>query len=101
MEIVQGDYGFTLNFAITSAGSLFDITGGSIFFVTSSIIDKTQILNKGCTIMSAVSGTCSYTAGSMDFTQPGSYYWQLQYQLTGSKILTYQSTELISVIKEL
>ena len=97
VDVMKGDYGYDLSFTVTdSGGTPLDLSGGSVWFKTGVANTNTTNLSGACTIVTAGSGTCTYTVGSGDFNTAGNYQWELETIYT-DKVLTTDRTENIVV----
>jgi len=100
MDLIQGDYGFDLNFTITdSNSSALDLTNSSIKFKMAKVGASTSTVDGTCTIDDASSGTCHYTVQSGDLSETGSYKWEVEVTYTG-KIVTAKQAEGIIILAE-
>jgi hypothetical protein len=90
MVFLKNDSGFDLNFAIQdSDGEIVNLA------TVSSIIFKMKLLNatstkisSTCTVVTAASGTCSYTIQATDFDTLGNYETELQINYPANEIVT-------------
>lgn len=101
MRIIQGDYGFDLNFTITdSDGSALDLTNATITFKMALPRAVTSKVSGACTIDIAASGTCHYTLASGDTDTVGIYDWEVQCAYS-TKVVTAKGSEQIEIKAEL
>lgn len=98
LTVVEGDYGYTLNFTVTNNGAAYNISGGTVLFKYKKKVTGTTT-SRTCTIDNGPNGLCSYVVQNTDFTDAGSYDWELE-ATVGSKVLTHKGNDLI-VVKEL
>ena len=102
MNIVQNDYGYDINFAVTDSDSnIVDLSGGSVWFMVASPITYTNLISGACIIDTAASGLCHYTTIGSSFPTVGTYVWQLSTVWSGLKVQTFDGTETINVVKKL
>jgi hypothetical protein len=102
MNIVQNDYGYDMNFAVTdSSDNIVNLSGGSVYFNVANRATLGSLFSKLCVTDVAESGTCHYTIAGSDFTQVGTYVWQLSAVWSGLKIQTYDATEPINVVRKI
>lgn len=84
LTVVQGDYGYALNFTLKdSAGTVVNITGGTLLFNAQKKNKSTVTVTGAMTIISGVGGTCKYTVVIGDFALAGEYYAEIQLTLSG------------------
>lgn len=94
MNIVQGDYGFDLNFTLTEDGAAMDLTSATVTFKMGTIIDEE------CVIDSEAGGTCHYTIANGDTDTIGDFSWELEVAYAG-KVITAKGSDYIHIISQL
>jgi len=90
LTVVQGDYGYDLNFTLKdSAGTVVNITGGSLKLKAQKKGQTALAFNGTMTIVSGSAGTCKYTVVNGDFATAGEYYAEIELTL-GGVVQTFQ-----------
>ncbi len=96
LTIPKSDYGYELTFSVQDAnGAAYDLSASTVTFKAwSPLTPSTLIVNATCSKSTTVTGQCTYTIASTDFTTAGQYLAELELTRTGVK----ESTEPIMVI---
>ena len=98
LTIPKDDYGYDLTFTVKdSSGDAYVLTGYTITLkVWKHGSSGTPIVDSGCDILVAASGTCTYTIVDGDFDAGGRYRFELE--LTKSGVV--ESTRNYEVLVE-
>src|SRR5579872_722272 len=102
ISIVQGDYGYDLNFTCKdSAGVVVNLTGATLAFFAQSVFDGAVNFSNAMVIVgSPTLGTCKYTVQANDFIVPGSYNAEIQLNYgTGTEIVSFSGIKIEVVAK--
>ena len=99
INVVRGDKNYDLDFTLTdSAGSIVNLTNGTLKFNAQLESDPTVYFTGNMTIVNAAAGTCKYTVQATDFPVAGTYNCQVEVDFTGvSQVITFAD---ISVVVE-
>jgi BppU N-terminal domain len=92
-EILQGNYGQTLNFVVTDGqGNIVNLTGASLNFKVQAADDPDETdVNLGgnpMTIDNPTSGTCHYTVAQGDFPNPGKFLAQIDVTVADASLIS-------------
>jgi hypothetical protein len=88
ITVVANDYGYLLSFTLQdSQGNVFNLTGASSLYFRTQMVGNSSINSSGTmSVISATSGTCSYTVAKTDFTVAGLYNAQIEVNFSGQTI---------------
>lgn len=101
MKVIEGDYGYDLNFTITdSSSNALDLTDSTITLKVARANSTSNLFTGTCTNVVAASGTCKYTVEDGDMATQGIYDWELQVAYS-TKIVTAKGSEQIEILKQL
>lgn len=101
ITIVQGDYGYDLNFTLKdSAGVTVDLTGAVLTFSAQSNSDGAVYFSNPMDVLSTSSGTCKYTVQQNDFLVAGSFSGEIQLNFSaGTEIVSFSGIKIEVVSK--
>jgi hypothetical protein len=90
MELRQSDYGYDINFTIyeNDGTTPVDLTSTDVKFKVVNPDTRIVIVNGDCDIVSASSGTCTYTVADGDFSKYGNFVGGLVLTTSSSVITT-------------
>lgn len=79
INIVQGDYGYPLNFTLQdNDGAAINLTGCTVTIKVQKFGSDAVKFTGTLTIDSAAAGTCHYTVATTDFDEEGRYKAEIQ-----------------------
>lgn len=78
LSVVQGNYGYPLQFSLTDAkGNLINLTGATITFSAQSTSNPAVQFSGQMAIVDAAVGVCQYSPKAADFAVAGNYSCQI------------------------
>lgn len=96
IPIIQGDFGYLLNFALTDInGNIFSLSGATSLLFRVQKQGITQLKFAGVmAITSASAGTCSYTVAAGNFDTAGQYTAEIQVNFSTTEQITFSNINL-------
>ena len=98
-EVVQGNYGQQLNFVVVDGqGNIVNLTGATLTLKAQAANDPTQTdltLAGSMSIDSATAGTCHYTVGNGDFSNPGIFLAQIDVSVPATSVVSIPGITII------
>lgn len=99
IEVIQGDYGYDINFTLQDDdGNIENITGATLTFKAQRQGSSTINVSGTMTIVDGASGQCKYTVQNGDFDEAGEYYAEIE--LNAGKVVTWSGFTVV-VAKQL
>jgi len=98
IDVVAGDYGYTINFTLQNADSTaFDLTGATLAMKVQKQ-GTTYALSESMTVVTAASGTCKYLPSSAAFPEEGIYNLQIVCTFSGA-VVTFTNIKAVASAK--
>lgn len=99
-EIVSGNYGYDLEFALQDKDdNPVDLTGATSVLFLAKKIDDVYSIGGACTIVEASEGTCRYPVKETDFPTSGQYIGEITASWEG-KELTFRGYKFLVHTKQ-
>lgn len=101
INIVQGDYGYNLNFTLQdNSGAAINLTGAALTLKVQQWGQDVVKFTGNMVVDVAASGTCHYVVASTDFDQEGKYKAEIVVNYgSGTEILSYANIVIVATPK--
>lgn len=95
ITVIEGDYGYYLEFTLKdSEGAVIDLGSNSYFFNLQRQGKSTlNVSARAMTIVSAPAGTCKVLIANGDFNKEGKYYGEV-YRNNGGVVQTFEEIDI-------
>jgi len=103
LELVEGDYGYDLEFQLTDARDQpVDLSGATeVKLVISKPGAEKALIVAPCVVVDASNGLCKYTVASGDFAGQGGETFEVEIEITyPTKVITAKGL-VLEIVKEL
>lgn len=96
ITVVQGDFGYDINFTLQNAnGDIFDLTGATGILFRAQVATNISLKFSGSmTVLDATLGTCKYTVASGNFRASQPYAVEIQCTFSSGAIVTFSDIQV-------